>query len=111
MSQAQKKIPLSESPVTDEKKPVDTFLPAREQICLPLAGLPEVEAIAPCPNLTTTEAYEIAVTRGYPSTRNSFKDWTARRPDRCEAEYGIRRFPGRRSGKNELLFLDLRNAI
>jgi hypothetical protein len=40
------KTPLSESPTTNERESADTIPPAREQICLPIDGLPEVEPIA-----------------------------------------------------------------
>lgn len=41
-----RKITLSESPVTNGREPADTLPPAREQICLPIDGLPESEPIA-----------------------------------------------------------------
>jgi hypothetical protein len=40
------KSPLSESSVANESEAVDMSPPAREQICLPIEGLPEAEPIA-----------------------------------------------------------------
>ena len=61
------------------------------------------------PHLTTDQAFEIARSRGYTSNRNSFKDWSARKPDDCRSLYGLVRFVGQKGDRSPLTFADVRS--
>ncbi|NJR61223.1 MAG: hypothetical protein HC769_21755 [Cyanobacteria bacterium CRU_2_1] len=49
----------------------------------------------------------MAKQRGYSSTISSFKDWSARRADECESQFGLKRFPAQRGKRDQFLFADV----